>query len=146
MMSKQLLIAALAAALLASLNFAQAAEHEKHTPVDISKLPPPAAKQGVTYAEDIKPIFDQSCIKCHGSEHKPKGHLRLDSLEGVFKGSEDGKVIVAGNSAKSMLVINVAHLGDEDDYMPPPKNKAGIGPLSNAQIGLIRAWIDQGAK
>ena len=46
----------------------------------------------------------------------------------------------------SMLVHNVAHAGDPDDYMPPPRNKAGIQPLTKEQIGLIRAWIDQGAK
>lgn len=113
--------------------------------VDASKLPPASPKQGVTYAADIKPIFDATCIKCHGAQ-KPKGHLRLDSLEGILKGSEDGKVIEPGNSAKSMLVLNIAHLGDKDDFMPPPKNKMGLKQLTPEQIGLIRAWIDQGAK
>lgn len=113
--------------------------------VDISKLPPPSTKTGVTYANDIKPIFDATCIKCHG-EQKPKGKLRLDSLQGVLNGSKDGKVIEPGNSAKSMLVQNVAHLGDEDDFMPPPKNKLGLKQLTPQQIGLIRAWIDQGVK
>lgn len=113
--------------------------------VDISKLPPPSGKQGVTYEKDIKPIFEKSCVKCHSGE-KPKAKLRLDSLENVFKGAGDEKVIVPGKSAKSVLVINIAHLGDEDEWMPPPKNKANIGPLTPEQIGLIRAWIDQGAK
>ena len=114
--------------------------------VDTSKLPPPSAKTGVTYATDIKPIFDATCIKCHGDQRKPNAKLRLDSLAGVMKGGEDGKVVEPGNSAKSMLVLNVAHLGDEDDYMPPPKNKLGLKQLTPEQIGLIRAWIDQGAK
>ncbi|HWV98879.1 MAG TPA: c-type cytochrome domain-containing protein [Candidatus Acidoferrum sp.] len=123
-----------------------AAEKEKKkVQIDLSKLAPAASKQGVTYATDIKPIFDTSCIKCHG-EQKPKGHLRLDSLEGAIKGGEDGKVVIAGDSAGSVLIANIAHLGDPDDYMPPPKNKAGIGPLTKEQIGLIRAWIEQGAK
>ena|SRR2546421_4578443 len=113
--------------------------------IDTSKLPPASSKTGVTYETDIKPIFDASCVKCHG-EQKPKGKLRLDSLAGVMKGGTDGKVVEPGNSAKSMLVLNVAHLGDEDDYMPPPKNKLGLKQLTNDQIGLIRAWIDQGAK
>jgi mono/diheme cytochrome c family protein len=112
---------------------------------DPGKLPPPSDKKDVTFAKDIKPIFDTSCVKCHGDQ-KPKGKLRLDSLEGVMKGGTDGKVIETGNSAKSMLVLNIAHLGDEEDYMPPPKNKMGIKQLSNDQIGLVRAWIDQGAK
>jgi mono/diheme cytochrome c family protein len=113
--------------------------------VDTSKLPPASSKTGVAYATDIKPIFDASCIKCHGAQ-KPKAKLRLDSLEGVMKGGEDGKVVEPGKSEKSMLVLNVAHLGDEDDFMPPPKNKMGLKQLTPDQIGLIRAWIDQGAK
>ena len=114
------------------------------TKIDVSKLPVPSDKKGVTYASDIKPIVDKSCVSCHGPE-KSKGKLRLDTLEAALKGGEDGKVVEPGNSAGSVLVHNVAHLGDPDDYMPPPKNKAGIPPLTPEQIGLIRAWIDQGA-
>jgi mono/diheme cytochrome c family protein len=113
--------------------------------VDASKLPAAATKTGVTYATDIKPIFDATCIKCHGAQ-KPKAKLRLDSLEGILKGGEDGKVVEAGKSDKSMLVLNIAHVGDEDDFMPPPKNKLGLKKLTDEQIGLVRAWIDQGAK
>lgn len=113
--------------------------------VDTSKLPPPSSKTGVTYQQDIKPIFDATCIKCHG-QVKPKGKLHLDSLEGILKGSEDGKVIEVGNSAKSQLVVNIAHLGEPDDFMPPPKNKLGVKQLTPEQVGLVRAWIDQGAK
>ncbi len=113
---------------------------------DTAQLPPASTKTGVTYATDIKPIFDQSCVKCHSGE-KPKAKLKLDSLENALKGSKDGKVVIPGNSAKSPLVLNVAHLSnDKDTWMPPPHNKANIGPLTPEQIGLIRAWIDQGAK
>ena len=122
-----------------------AAEKDKKTKVDVSKLPPASTKQGVTYANDVKAIFDKSCVKCYGLE-KLKAKLRLDSLFGALKGSENGKVIEPGKSADSILVHNVAHAGDEDDWMPPPDNKAKIPPLTSEQIGLIRAWIDQGAK
>ncbi len=124
--------------------FAATGQHGKPA-VDISKLPPASPKQDVTYASDIKPILDRSCVKCHGP-HKPKARLRLDSLKGILKGGEDGKVIKPGQSAESVLVQNVAHAGDPDDYMPPPRNKAGIKELTKAEIGLIRAWIDQEAK
>ena len=120
------------------------AEKEKAS-IDASKLPPVADKKDVTYSQDIKPIFEKSCFSCHGPE-KAKGKLRLDSLAAALKGGEDGKVVEPGNSAGSVLVHNIAHLGDPDDYMPPPKNKAGIPPLTSQQIGLIRAWIEQGAK
>jgi len=124
-----------------SLSAALAADKK----VDTSKIPPAASKQGVTYAADIKPILEKSCVKCHGAD-KQKGKLRLDSLEAAMKGGEDGKVIKPGNSADSMLVQNVAHVGDEDMWMPPPDNKDKIPALTKDQIGLIRAWIDQGAK
>jgi mono/diheme cytochrome c family protein len=143
MMKKALMIGFAAGVALAVL--CAQSEEKKKAKVDVSKIPPASDKQGLTYAKDIKTIFDTSCVKCHGPE-KPKAKLRLDSLEGALKGGEDGKVIEPGKSAESMLVHNIAHVGDEDDYMPPPNNKAHIPPLTKEQIGLIRAWIDQGAK
>jgi len=139
--------ASLAGCLSVLVLFSSTAAEKKKTSVDLSKLPPASQAKNVTYASDVKPIFAHSCIKCHGpGPEKPKGKLRLDSLEGALKGGEDGKVIIRGDSAHSMLVHNIAHAGDPDDYMPPPKNKANIPPLTKDQIGLIRAWIDQGAK
>src|SRR6266700_8043324 len=110
--------------------------------VDVSKLPPPADKEEVTYAADIRKIFEKTCFKCHGPE-KQKAKLRLDSLEAALKGSENGKVIEAGNSGRSVLVHNIGRIGDEDDWMPPVDKG---DPLSKDQVALIRAWIDQGAK
>ncbi len=131
---------------VAAVVFVTAAQAEgKKAKVDTSKLPPASTKSGVTYASDIKPIFEKSCVKCHGAE-KPKAKLRLDSLEGTLKGSSEGKVIEPGKSAESGLVHSVARLGEEDYWMPPPNNKAKIPPLTGAEIGLIRAWIDQGAR
>jgi uncharacterized membrane protein len=109
-------------------------------------LPPASTKQGVTYATDIKTILDASCAKCHSGD-KPKARLKLDSLEDALKGGKDGKVITPGDSANSFVVKSVAHLtADHDTWMPPLNNRAGIKPLTPEQIGLIRAWIDQGAK
>lgn len=134
-------------ALASTLTLAVLTASADDKPLDPGKLPPPSDKTGVTYERDIKPIFDNSCIKCHHGE-KAKGRLHLDSLEGALKGGkqEDGPDIVPGKSGKSFLVYAVAHVGDEDDFMPPPKNKAKIPPLTKEQVGLIRAWIDQGAK
>lgn len=109
--------------------------------VDVSKLPAVAAVKGVTFDKDIKPIFEKSCVKCHGAE-KQKGKYRLDTLEAALKAGENGESILKGDSAKSPLVQSVARL-DPDAAMPPD----GKGdPLTAAQVGLIRAWIDQGAK
>lgn len=110
------------------------------------QLPPPSNRKNVTFTKDIKPIFRQSCFRCH-SGRRPKAHLRLNSLAAVLKGGRDGKVVIPGDSAKSPLVLRVAHLTKSyHDWMPPLHNRAGIRPLTPEQIGLIRAWIDQGAK
>ena len=110
-------------------------------------LPPASTKAGVTYAADIKPILDANCVKCHNgadATKRPKAGLSLNTLAGALKGSKDGPVITPGNSAKSDLVLAVAHVGDDpDQFMPKGK---GAKKLSDDQIGLIRAWIDQGAK
>ena len=109
-------------------------------------LSPASTKQGVTYATDIKTILDASCAKCH-SGNQPKARLKLDSLEGALKGSKDGPILKAGDSANSFVVKAIAHLtADHDAWMPPLNNRAGIKPLTADQSGLIRAWIDQGAK
>ena len=107
-------------------------------------LPPASTKTGVTFATDIKPIFDTACLNCHDSQ-KPKqaAKLSLDTLAGVLKGDRDGTILTPGDSAHSDIVMSVAHIGDPTDYMPKGKNAK---KLTDDQIGLIRAWIDQGAK
>src|SRR5690348_5362653 len=111
-----------------------------------AKLPPASTKENITYATDIKPIFDASCVKCHSGD-KAKARLHMDTLEGVLKGTKQGKIVIAGDPEKSWLVKSVAHLTkDPDGWMPPTNNKAGIKPLTPAEISLILGWIKQGAK
>jgi len=110
--------------------------------VDTSKLPPASTKSGVKFETDIKPIFEKSCVKCHGAE-KQKGKLRLDTLEATLKGGEDAPNVIPKDSAKSTLVHSIARIGEEDDFMPP---KGKGEPLTKEEVGLVRAWIDQGAK
>jgi len=116
------------------------------TAADNSQLPPAATKTGVTYATDIKPIFDISCVKCHSGD-RPKARLHLETLEGVLKGTKEGKIVTPGDSANSFIIKAIAHVtSDHDSWMPPLNNRAGIKALTPEQIGLVRAWIDQGAK
>ena len=110
--------------------------------VDTSKLPPASTRSGVKFETDIKPIFEKSCVKCHGPE-KQKGKLRLDTLEATLKGGEEAPNIIPKDSAKSTLVHSIARIGDEDNFMPP---KGKGEPLTKEEVGLVRAWIDQGAK
>ena len=111
-----------------------------------SKLPPVATKTGVTYDSDIKPLLDKSCVKCHSGD-KPKAKLKLDSVDNILKGSRNGKVVTVGDSTKSLIVLAAAHVtADSDEWMPPAKAADRFPKLTPDQIGLLRAWIDQGAK
>jgi mono/diheme cytochrome c family protein len=131
------------ASLAAALSFAAAACAQDAT---APKLPPASAKTGLTYATDLKPIFDANCVKCHSGD-KPKAHLHLDALDGILAGTKHGPVLTPGNGANSLMVKAVAHqLKDTDGWMPPMPNKAGAKTLTPEQIGLLIAWINQGAK
>ena len=112
---------------------------------DISKLPPAATKAGVTFDADIKPIIEKSCLKCHSGE-KPKGKFRADTRENFLKGGDgDEKAVTAGSSAKSAVLFMVSDL-IADSEMPPLDKREKYSKLTTEQIGLLRAWIEQGAK
>ena len=67
--------------------------------------------------------------------------LRLDHRLGALSGGESGSpALLPGNSAESRLVAYVAGL-DPDVVMPPSGER-----LTEEQIALLRAWIDQGAQ
>jgi hypothetical protein len=104
---------------------ATAAEKIDFSKLDLSNLPPPTQKTGLTYANDIRPLFEASCFRCHGEERQ-RGELRLDTLEEVLKGGEDGKILVPGKSKESLLVVAVAQIDDET-AMPPKRRPGGPG-------------------
>lgn len=104
---------------------------------DAAKIPPPADRK-VDFVKDIRPILSQRCHSCHGAK-KAQAGLRLNGKNVALAGGDNGKVIVPGKSLESKLIRLVA--GVEDDAIMPPEGE----PLSKEQIGLLRAWIDQGA-
>jgi hypothetical protein len=89
----------------------------------------------VDFHRDVRPILSDNCFTCHGPDEKQRmAGLRLDAREGAF-----AKVIVAGNSAGSLLYQRISH-ADPAKRMPLGRT------LTDKQIALIRAWIDEGAK
>ena len=101
---------------------------------------PPAASRDIDFVRDIQPIFRTRCHACHDAA-KQRGGLRLDLKSAALKGGESyAPAIVSGKSADSPLVRFVAGL--EEGLLMPPEGER----LSAEQIGLLRAWIDQGAK
>src|SRR5205085_10393719 len=102
-----------------------------------AKLLPPPANHPVNFAKEIKPILDASCIKCHG-RGRDKGGLRIDTRETLLKGGDSGPAVMSGKSAESLLIALVQGL-DPDNVMPKKGSR-----LTPEQVGLLRAWIDQG--
>jgi mono/diheme cytochrome c family protein len=98
-----------------------------------------SAETAIDFAKDIQPIFEQSCLKCHGPD-KQKGKLRLDSKDAALKGGKDGAVLAPGQAAKSELYRRVTLLASDDDFMPKEAD-----PLPKAQTDRVRDWINQGA-
>jgi hypothetical protein len=104
----------------------------------LAAAPAAWSPQTVDFTRDIEPILAKNCYECHDAK-KQKAHLRLDSAAAIMKGSENGAVVVPGNSEKSPIVRRLLGL-DGEDRMPKDED-----PLPQVQIALIRAWIDQGA-
>ncbi len=90
------------------------------------------------YEKDVKPLLAENCYGCHGPEVQQSG-LRLDLRQNALRGGDYGPVIVPGKSGESKLIRRLAN-GDGGMQMPP------TGPLSLDEIGILRAWIDQGAE
>jgi hypothetical protein len=97
---------------------------------------PPAASAKVDFSRDIEPLFTKRCQLCHGPQQQMSG-LRLDQKDAALKGGTSGKDILPGNSAGSRLIRLVS--GAEAKVMPPMGAR-----LTPTEIGLLRAWIDQG--
>src|SRR5689334_18723118 len=98
---------------------------------------PPAVDRKIDFVREIQPLFENRCNTCHG-EDEQAGQLRLDAKAIDLKGGKSGPLFNASQSAASLLIKRLIGVGGK--RMPLDDE-----PLSEEQIGLIRAWIDQGA-
>ena len=93
----------------------------------------------VDFARDVQPILRQSCIGCHGPSQQMSG-FRLDRRRDAMRGGTTNPGIIRpGNGGASLLMARIA--GDSAGPQMPP-----TGALKPEQIGLIKAWMDQGAE
>ena len=96
-------------------------------------------QQSVELNVQVRAILAHNCYKCHGAE-KIKGDLRLDRKDMIFKGGENGPVIVPGNVGASELFRRINLPSDHKDAMPSKGKK-----LSESDIAIISFWIQKGA-
>jgi uncharacterized membrane protein len=88
----------------------------------------------VSYANDVQPIFESRCAKCHMGEQVSEG-LHMDTYETLMQGSDNGHVIVPGNASDSLLVQKIV-----SGKMPKRGPK-----LTPVQIQTITDWVNAGA-
>jgi hypothetical protein len=100
---------------------------------------PAAAERQIDFVKDIQPLLAR-CTNCHGIEMQEAG-LNLQVKKAALKGGDNGPVVVPGKSETSRLVLAVSRT--DPDLMMPPEGEGQ--PLTAEQVGLVRAWIDQGA-
>ncbi len=108
-------------------------------------IPIAALKRGapVSFEKEILPILQRSCLACHGA-NDANGELVLESPQTILRGGDSGPAVVAGKSGESLMLQLAAH--QDDPVMPPEGNDVSAKPLTSQELGLLKLWIDQGAK
>ncbi|MBD3672492.1 MAG: DUF1549 domain-containing protein [Planctomycetaceae bacterium] len=87
----------------------------------------------------VVPLLTEKCLGCHSHAARTmEGGLTLDSKAGWSVGGDRGPAIVPGKPNESLLLTAVDY--EKDDLQMPPDEK-----LSDAEVGILREWIQRGA-
>ena len=113
---------------------------QAQTPITIKSL---TRATPVSFETEILPIFQKNCLACHRAS-EAYGELVLETAAAILKGGDTGPAVVAGKGADSLLLKVAAH--QAKPLMPPPGNDVAAKNLTPDELGLIKLWIDQGAK
>ncbi len=110
----------------------------------LSVSPAASGEKLVDFDRDIRPILATNCFACHGPDAKQRqANMHFDTRDGgAFDDRGGYRVIVPGKSTESRMIQRLT-AKDPAIRMPPPY--ADRRP-TEAQIELIRRWIDEGAK
>ena len=103
----------------------------------------PATKEGLEFFEkNVRPILIDRCYECHSAEkNSSKGGLILDSMDGAYKGGDEGPSVIPGDLEKSLLIKAVRYT-DPEFSMPPKKTG---GKLPDEKIAILEEWVKMGA-
>jgi ankyrin repeat protein len=91
----------------------------------------------IDFARDVQPLFKAHCVECHGPKQQKNG-FRLDRRRDAMRGGI-ARPIAPGTSEASRLYLRL--IGNRYGQQMPPE-----GTLSDAEVKVIKAWIDQGAE
>ncbi|MCX6595222.1 MAG: PSD1 and planctomycete cytochrome C domain-containing protein, partial [Acidobacteria bacterium] len=95
-------------------------------------LMPAAGQRAPLFKDEVLPVLEKSCTKCHSPQQK-MGGLDLTTFSGLMAGGASGPVIAPGKPSRSLLWVMV-----DSGKMPLG------GALNNAQKQLLRTYIEQG--
>lgn len=98
-------------------------------------------ERDLVYEDAVFRILESKCMSCHNSG-KPKGDLILSDTTSLLKGGKNGPLFVAGSPQTSLLMERLLLDMDHKHRMPPK----GKPQLTEGELGLIQAWISNGAK
>jgi WD40 repeat protein len=110
----------------------------KPIPVEV----PAGRKEPVSYSKEVADVLGAKCIGCH-SDALAENKLNMEAVSGMLKGGKRGPAIVAGKADQSLLFQMSAH---RVEPVMPPKDKKDAPPLTPAELGLLKLWIDSGAQ
>ncbi|MEI7584157.1 c-type cytochrome domain-containing protein [Runella sp.] len=94
----------------------------------------------MVFQDVVNPIIKARCIQCHNA-NKSKGDLRMDQVELLKKGGENGPIFVVGKGEESEMVKRCLLPLEDENHMPPK----GKTQLTEGQVAILSWWIDQGA-
>ena len=102
-----------------------------------------ASEPAVSFNRDIRPIFSDTCFRCHGPDKSGrKAGLRLDVRDEALRRTRSGVTpIVPGKPEESEVVRRI--FSTEAAEVMPPEEAHKV--LTTAQKELIRRWIAEGA-
>jgi WD40 repeat protein len=102
----------------------------------------PRREAPVSYAREVAEILGAKCVGCH-SATLAEGKLAIEDVAGMLKGGKHGPAIRPGHSEESLLFLRSSH---RVAPVMPPVDKPDSKPLIPDELGLLKLWIDAGAK
>ena len=103
-------------------------------------------KKPISYKEQIQPVLNARCTKCHGTEIV-RGKIDMSSYARFMNShTVSGKepLVVPGSPYQSRLYILCET--NQPHFRMPPDTSTTAAPLPPAELELLRHWIAEGAK
>ncbi len=94
----------------------------------------------VSFTKDVAPIFLKHCAACHGPP-EVNGGYQVTTYALLMKPGETELPAITAGSPDESEVFNLISMDDADLRMPKEAD-----PLTAEQVGVIKRWIDEGAK